>query len=56
MTSVDVAMVNVREMFVLVTHGEVPVLRPRQHLDRIRSMVRVTRIDRVRVQLTPTIC
>ncbi len=42
-------MVDVREMFVLVTHGEVAVLRPGENLDRAGSMVRIARIDRVRV-------
>ena len=47
--SVGVAMVDVREMFVLVADGEVAVLRAGEHPDRVRSMVRITRIDRVRV-------
>ena len=42
-------MVDVREMFVLVTHGEVAVLRPGENLYRLRSVVRIIRIDRVRV-------
>ena len=42
-------MVDVGEMFVLVTDGEVAVPRSGENLDRLRSMVRITRIDRVSV-------
>ena len=44
-------MVNVGEVLVLVTHGEVAVLRAGERLDRLGSVVRITRIDRVRVFL-----
>lgn len=33
----------------LVTHGQVSVPRAGEHPDRARSMVRISRIDRVRV-------
>ncbi len=49
MMSVDVAVMNVREMFVLVADTKVSVLCSGEHLDRLRSMVRIARIDRVRV-------
>jgi hypothetical protein len=42
-------MVDVRQVLVLVTDGEVAVLRPGQHLDDVGSMVRIARIDGVRV-------
>jgi hypothetical protein len=40
---------DVREMFVLVADTKVAVLCPGEHLDRLRSMVRIVRINRVRV-------
>lgn len=43
------AMMDVTEMFVVATDGEVAVLSPGEHLDRPRSMVRIGRINRVRV-------
>ena len=49
MMSVGVTVMNVREMFVLVADTEVSVLCPGEHLDRLGSMVRISRIDRVRV-------
>ncbi len=42
-------MVDVREVLVFVTDGEVAVLRAGEHLDRLWSMVRIARIHRVRV-------
>lgn len=44
-----VAVVDVGEMFVLVTDREVTVPCPREHLDRLWSVVRIARIDRMRV-------
>jgi len=49
MMSVGVAMVDVGQVFVLVAHCEMPMLGPSEHLDGVRSMVRIARIDRVRV-------
>jgi hypothetical protein len=42
-------MVDVRKVFVLVTHGELAVLCPGENLDRIGSMVRISWIDGMRV-------
>ena len=42
-------MMDVGKVFVIVTDGEVAVLRPGEHLDQLGSMMRIARVDRVGV-------
>lgn len=49
MASVRVAVVDVREVLVLVAENKMPVLGPGENLDGLRPVMRVTRVHRVRM-------